>query len=183
MIKKIRCFYNEAIRTEAKIVIVPTQIILWVLLMTQNTYCNFYRAPSECLLCLDEAYSDFLDDNMIPQISIDQPNIIRMRTFSKAYGLAGLRCGYALACKSLIKSFDKIRNHFGVNRLAQSAALASLRDKENIPKIKKKVRESLGKLSEIAIKNDCIPIDSSANFVSIDCRRDESFAKKIVLTS
>ena len=52
--------------------------------------------PETTLLCLDEAYIDFIDDNFIPKISLDTKNVIRMRTFSKAYGMAGLRVGYAI---------------------------------------------------------------------------------------
>ena len=52
--------------------------------------------PETSLLCLDEAYCDYLSQNLIPKIPVDTPNVIRLRTFSKAYGLAGARCGYAL---------------------------------------------------------------------------------------
>ena len=57
-----------------------------------------------------------------------RPNVLRMRTFSKAYGLAGLRCGYAIGEAGAIRAFDKVRNHFGVNRMAQVAAEAALDD-------------------------------------------------------
>ncbi len=55
-------------------------------------------------------------------------NVIRLRTFSKAYGLAGLRVGYGLADAETSKAFDKVRNHFGLNRLAQVAGIAALAD-------------------------------------------------------
>ena len=64
----------------------------------------------------------------IPPLDLDRPNIIRTRTFSKAYGLAGLRCGYAIGETETIGAFDKVRNHFGVNKMAQVAAQAALAD-------------------------------------------------------
>ena len=61
-------------------------------------------------------------------------NVLRFRTFSKAYGLAGARFGYAIGEAGVICAFDKIRNHFGVNRIAQVAALAALADKAYLAK-------------------------------------------------
>ena len=82
----------------------------------------------ETLLILDEAYIEFAPDGTAVQVAIDDPRIIRMRTFSKGYGLAGTRVGYALGAQDLIGQFEKIRNHFGMNRAAQSAAEAALND-------------------------------------------------------
>ena len=58
----------------------------------------------------------------------DQPNLIRLRTFSKVYGLAGMRIGYAIADARVIATMEKIRQHFGVTRLSAVAALAALQD-------------------------------------------------------
>ena len=85
--------------------------------------------PKNCLLCLDEAYIDFVPKDLFPNISVDHPQVIRFRTFSKAFGMAGARIGYGIGEATLIKSFDKIRNHFGVSRVAQVGAITSLRDK------------------------------------------------------
>lgn len=72
--------------------------------------------PETTLLVLDEAYGEMApaDTLAAPDALIDHPNILRMRTFSKAYGLAGLRCGYCFGAADTIRSFNKIRNHFGV---------------------------------------------------------------------
>ena len=61
-------------------------------------------------------------------VAADDPRVIRMRTFSKGYGMAGARIGYAIADAPLITAFNKIRNHFGVSRIAQAGALAALAD-------------------------------------------------------
>ena len=57
----------------------------------------------------------------LPGFDVSRPNVVRMRTFSKAYGLAGLRCGYAVGHEDTIRFFDKVRNHYGMNRMAQAA--------------------------------------------------------------
>ena len=136
--------------------------------------------PKETLLCLDEAYADFLPSENIPDILENTPNVIRMRTFSKAYGMAGARIGYAIGSKELIKSFEKIRNHFGMSRISQVGALASLNDDQFIEDIIMKVKLSLESIGEIAIKNGCKVIPTSANFIAIDCCRDNLFAKKVL---
>ena len=84
--------------------------------------------PPGCLLCLDEAYVEFAPEGTAAEVPANDPRVIRMRTFSKAYGMAGARIGYAVGAADLIKSFDKIRNHFGMNRMAQAGALAALHD-------------------------------------------------------
>src|SRR5260370_39536309 len=82
--------------------------------------------PEDRLLVLDEAYSDFLDEVCLGDTV--HPRVVRMRTFSKAYGLAGQRIGYVLAAPEVIATFQKIRLHFAVNRVAQAGALAALAD-------------------------------------------------------
>ncbi len=90
----------------------------------------FYNAlPDDTLLLLDEAYADFVDErDLLP--AIFQDRLIRLRTFSKAYGMAGARIGYALATQRNVATFQKIRLHYGINRNAQIGALASLHDPE-----------------------------------------------------
>ena len=136
--------------------------------------------PKSTLLCLDEAYIDFLTPNLVPNISIKEPNVIRMRTFSKAYGMAGLRVGYAIGEQNLILNFEKIRNHFGMSRVSQAAALAALEDDEFIDKIIKKVELGKKRISKIVLDNNCKFINSYTNFISIDCLKNEVFAKNVL---
>ena len=111
--------------------------------------------PETTLLCLDEAYIDFVDDNFVPKISLETKNVIRMRTFSKAYGMAGLRVGYAIGEKNLILNFEKIRNHFGMSRISQVGALAALEDYEFISDVINKVKLARNRIADIAINNNC----------------------------
>lgn len=85
--------------------------------------------PRESLLLLDEAYADFVDEAELLDADRDD-RLVRLRTFSKAYGMAGARIGYALTTERNVRIFQKIRLHYGVNRNAQIGALASLGDDE-----------------------------------------------------
>ena len=70
------------------------------------------KLPGSCLLVLDEAYIDLAPSGTAPDLLPETDNVIRLRTFSKAYGMAGARVGYAIGPKSLMTAFEKMRNHF-----------------------------------------------------------------------
>lgn len=135
--------------------------------------------PPGCLLILDEAYSE-LCEAPLPLIADDDLRVIRLRTFSKAYGLAGTRIGYALGNVNIISQFCKIRNHFGVNKVAQAGALAALRDDEHLAKICDAVRTGRETLVQIAADHRLTCLPSATNFVTINCGRDASFARRIL---
>lgn len=86
-------------------------------------------ASIEGLLVLDEAYVEFAEGSALPLLS-DHENVLLTRTFSKAYGLAGLRVGYLLGAPEAVAILDRIRDSYNVNRLSQAGALAALREKE-----------------------------------------------------
>jgi histidinol-phosphate aminotransferase len=93
------------------------------------------EVPDDVLLVMDEAYLEFLDEpvDLVPLIRLGaRKNLILMRTFSKIYGLAGLRIGYGIADAELISALEKIRQPFNANLLAQTAALAALDDEQHI---------------------------------------------------
>ena len=136
--------------------------------------------PKESLLVLDEAYIELAPDGVAPKLDISNKNIIRLRTFSKAYGLAGARVGYAIGHTDLVKSFDKIRNHFGVNTIGQKAALAALKDQEYVSKVKVSIEQGRERINQIAIENGLNTISSSTNFVAIDCGVDGDFTRKVL---
>ncbi len=138
------------------------------------------RLPAGRLLCLDEAYIDFAPDGTAPEIDPTDPRVIRFRTFSKAHGMAGARVAYAIAAAPLAKAFDKIRNHFGVNRVAQAGALAALHDRDWIAHIRREVEAARDRIGRIACHAGLHPLPSAANFVAIDCGRDGAFAKRVL---
>ncbi|MCV6595105.1 MAG: pyridoxal phosphate-dependent aminotransferase [Silicimonas sp.] len=136
--------------------------------------------PENCLLLLDEAYVEFAPADAIPRVALDDPRVIRMRTFSKAHGLAGLRVGYAFGAREVIRSFDKIRNHFGLGRVAQAAALAALADSAWLDEVRRQVAEARDRISAIASANGLISLPSATNFVTVDCGRDGAYARAVL---
>ena len=137
--------------------------------------------PEGCLLVLDEAYIEFAPDGVASAIDINDPRLIRMRTFSKGYGMAGARVGYAIGQRNLIRSFDKIRNHFGMNRAAQAGALAALKDSDWLDSVRAQVASSRTSIDDIARKNGLSTLPSATNFVAVDCQQDGAFAQRVLM--
>lgn len=138
------------------------------------------EVPDDCLLILDEAYIEFASPDLTPNVEIDDPRVIRMRTFSKAYGMAGARIGYALGSEDLITAFNKVRNHFGMCRISQAGALAALADQDWLSEIRNKVAKSRESIGQIAAENSLVALPSATNFVTIDCERDGEFATSVL---
>lgn len=136
--------------------------------------------PETTLLVLDEAYGETAPASALPPLDVARPNVLRMRTFSKAYGLAGLRCGYAIGEDGIVGAFDKVRNHFGVNRMAQVAALAALADRDYLHSVVAEVAACRERIGAIAAANGLAPLPSATNFVTIDCGGDGAFALKVM---
>lgn len=136
--------------------------------------------PEPGLLVLDEAYAEFAPDDAIPRIDPNDDRAIRLRTFSKAYGMAGARIGYAIGPAELIAGFDRIRNHFGINRIAQAGALAALQDQDWLNHIRAEVAAARARITEIADENGLSALPSATNFVAIDCRHDGAFARALL---
>jgi histidinol-phosphate aminotransferase len=138
------------------------------------------NVPDGALLCLDEAYSDFAPAGTLPEIDVEDTRVLRFRTFSKAHGLAGCRVGYAIGEAQLINSFDKLRNHFGVNRIAQAGALAALADSKHLREVVHKVVRARARIASIAQDNQLLALPSATNFVAIDCGHDGDYAGRVV---
>jgi len=136
--------------------------------------------PASTLLVLDEAYGETAPEGTLPPIDVSRPNVLRLRTFSKAYGLAGLRCGYAVGDAALISSFEKIRSHYGVNRMAQAAGLAALADQGYLATAVGRIAAARARIADIAHANGLAPLPSATNFVAIDCGGDGAFALKVM---
>ncbi|MGW3725408.1 histidinol-phosphate transaminase [Streptomyces sp. F001] len=93
------------------------------------------RVPSDVVVVLDEAYREFIRDPEVPdgvELYRNRPNVCVLRTFSKAYGLAGLRVGFAIAHEPVAAALRKTAVPFGVSRIAQEAAIASLRAEDEL---------------------------------------------------
>jgi histidinol-phosphate aminotransferase len=129
---------------------------------------EFFEAlPNETLLLLDEAYSDFVGDDELLEPRFDD-RLVRVRTFSKAYGLAGARIGYALATPANCERFERIRLQYGVNRNAQIGALAALEDREHLAWVVEETAQALRDYDALARELGATTIPSHANFICID---------------
>jgi histidinol-phosphate aminotransferase len=136
--------------------------------------------PDDCLMILDEAYIDLAPQGTAPDIPAQTPNVIRMRSFSKAYGLAGARVGYAIGPAELIAAFDKVRNHFGISRISQAAAIAAIQDQPWLDHIRGEMDQAKAAIAQIATAHGLTPLPSAANFVTIDCGRNGDFARRVL---
>lgn len=124
--------------------------------------------PAECLFLLDEAYADFVPVDGRPVLASDDPGLVRLRTFSKAHGLAGLRVGFALAAPENVAALDKIRMHFGLNAVGLAAALASLGDLDHLAWVVAETAKGRERLASLARRYGLRPLPSSTNFVALD---------------
>lgn len=134
------------------------------------------HVPDHVMVCFDEAYVDFVDardfPHMLYPIKSGKPNVVVLRTFSKAYGLAGLRVGYGLASAKMIGYLHKIRQPFNVNTLAQVGAAAALDDRFFLWRTKRLVARGRKYLVKHLQRIGLQVIPSQANFVLVDVRRN-----------
>lgn len=124
--------------------------------------------PEESLLVLDEAYADFVPQGELVETIAKDSRIVRLRTFSKAHGMAGLRVGYAIGDSDLVATLNKIRLHFGVNIVAQAGALASLRDPDHVAEVVRQTDIGRKKLIGGATQLGIPCLESRTNFVCLD---------------
>lgn len=131
------------------------------------------NVPYDTLILLDEAYNDYLDK----KVRIDSTkflkrykNLVVLRTFSKIYGLAGLRIGYGISNSEIVSILQKVRLPFNVNLLAQRAALAALDDDDHIERSKKLNDKGLQFLTKRLRGMGFYVIDSYTNFVTFNCK-------------
>ncbi|MEL6645831.1 MAG: pyridoxal phosphate-dependent aminotransferase [Pseudomonadota bacterium] len=136
--------------------------------------------PDGTLLILDEAYVDCAPERTASPIDTSDARVLRMRTFSKVYGMAGARVGYAIGHRDTVRAFEKIRNHFGMNRIAQAGALAALQDSVWLAEARARIERARDRIAQTAQDNGLRPLPSATNFVTIDCGRDGAFAKALL---
>jgi histidinol-phosphate aminotransferase len=127
------------------------------------------------ILVLDEAYFDYVSEKDYPEgtsLLRNDLNLIALKTFSKIYGLAGLRIGFAVAHGDLIGLLERVRDPFPVNRIAQAAALAALRDEDHVERVLRTNEEGkaflYGEFERLKI--DYVP--TQANFIFVDFNKD-----------
>ena len=119
--------------------------------------------PGDTTFLYDEAYHEFAPPEAVLPLEVRDPRLIRLRTFSKAYGLAGARIGYCVA-DGVAAKMDKIRQHFGLNVVAQAGALAALRDDAHLRKVVREVAAGREEYYWVAAAHGQPCVESATNF-------------------
>jgi len=166
----------EAITPKTKLIVIcnpnnPTGTVL-----TPHEMEDFLkRLPEGVIAILDEAYIDFTEPDKIPPtltwIEEGYP-VISLRTFSKAYGLAGMRIGYAMASEEIIQYLYRAREPFAVSTLAIKAAVGALSDMEHYQRVTRSIKEEREKLQKTFAKRGLEYITSQANFIFVNLVTD-----------
>ena len=161
---------QQAITPKTKLVFIANPNNPTGTYVAANEIYGFLQAiPDNVIVVLDEAYVEYGDNE---QNSIDWlkefPNLIICRTFSKAYGLAGLRVGFALSSPEIADLLNRLRRPFNVNHLAMSAAIAALGDEDYLQRAKQVNAEGMQQYIEGFNKLGLSYIPSKANFICVD---------------
>lgn len=141
-------------------------------------YTFLSEVPETVIVVLDEAYRDFMDSEMQVDVysliknSKDRCGVVALRTFSKAYGLAGLRVGYGLMSAEVAGYLHRVRQPFNVNQLAQVAAVAALKDTEFYEQTLQKTKAGMVWLQEKIDNMGCVSYPSQTNFFLVDVKGD-----------
>jgi len=131
--------------------------------------------PDDILIIADEAYFEYVRVENYPNsldYQKDRPNLITVRTFSKIYGLAGLRLGYAVASESITSYVNRVREPFNVNSLAQVAAIAALDDEDHVTRTNEVNQNGMLFLEQEFKELGVTFFKSYTNFILIDLKRD-----------
>jgi histidinol-phosphate aminotransferase len=181
----LEAFYNN-INERTKVIWIcnpnnPTGTIV----KRKELYDFIKSVPSHIAVVVDQAYKEYIDDPEYPDATewlYEFENLIVLQTFSKIYGLASLRIGYAIASEEIIEKLNRVRPPFNVNHLAQIAASAALDDEEHVKKAKELNKKSLEFFYKNFEEMGLFYIKSYGNFVMVDVKKDAvDVFKKLLL--
>ncbi|HHX97079.1 MAG TPA: histidinol-phosphate transaminase [Clostridia bacterium] len=144
---------------------------------------NFLKkVGEETLIILDEAYIDYVQAENFPcsrKLVKKYPNLVILRTFSKAYGLAGLRVGYAVSATKTIRQLEKVRPPYNVNTLAQEAAYVAFQDKKYLTRVIKETCEEREYLIRELTPKGLRVLSSQTNFILINIKNSPVVWEKL----
>ena len=159
--------------------ITPSTRIVWVanpnnptgtLAKPDDVRALVEQVPDDVLLVMDEAYYEFLDEpvDLLPLVrSHDKPKLLLMRTFSKIYGLAGLRIGYGIGHPDFVSALEKVRQPFNTNAVAQAGAMAALDDDAHLAATRSTNADGLKFFEALCVEQGIEFVPSYANFVML----------------
>jgi len=144
--------------------------------ITRNEFLAFaYQLPQDVIIVVDEAYIEFVRDGSVFN-SLDDPlkdpRVVTLRTFSKAYGLAGFRLGYGIMDREVAEILNRIRQPFNVNALAQVAGEAAISDDEFLKKSIQTIHGGIDYLTAELTKMGLAPLPTQSNFLMMDLKTD-----------
>ncbi|HKK98765.1 MAG TPA: histidinol-phosphate transaminase [Desulfotignum sp.] len=146
--------------------------------ITRDAFQKFAaKIPSDVLIVVDEAYMEFVRDPRVfnsLEKPLQDPRIVTLRTFSKAYGLAGFRIGYGIMEKETARILNRIRQPFNVNGLAQAAAQAALADQVFLQHGVDVIHQGIDFLTAQLSAMGLSPLPTHANFLMVDVKTDAS---------
>lgn len=128
------------------------------------------RIPKQVIVVLDEAYIEYVDAPDFPNGLLDfpgRPRLVVLRTFSKAYGLAGLRVGYGVMDPELVDYVERVRQPYNVSAVSQAAAVAALEDREHVERSRRMVRDGMAQVVEGLAELGLAHVPSQANFIVV----------------
>ncbi|MBN2468667.1 MAG: histidinol-phosphate transaminase [Deltaproteobacteria bacterium] len=162
---------KEKIGPRTRIVIINNPNNPTGTIVRKTAFEQFIRSiPENIVIIVDEAYGEFVTDPDFPQghhYLTDKPWVITMKTFSKAYGLAGLRIGYGIAAPEIMHYLNRVRQPFNVNLLAQVAACAALTDHDHVIKTLRTVNDGLHYFYQNLKQRNIEFIPTQANYLMI----------------
>lgn len=173
--------WAQALRQPAKMVVFSNPANPVGCMLGRDAFTRLIAmTPRDCLLVIDEAYYEYCvadpdyPDSLALLHEQERPWIV-LRTFSKAYGLAGLRVGYGLACHAeLVALLDRVRTPFNINRAAQAAALAALDDDAHMARSVEYVTQQRDRLAEQLRAMGWFVAPSQANFLFFNARQESA---------
>ena len=160
-----------AITTSTRIIFVANPNNPTGTIVSAEALQNFIQAvPPHVVIALDEAYIEFLEqklDLVAEVVTGLRPNLILMRTFSKIYGLAGLRIGYGIGHPELIAALEKVRQPFNINAISQAGALATLDDARHVEKTQRINKRGIKFFTRACKQMKLEVVPSAANFILV----------------
>ncbi|MFC2171095.1 histidinol-phosphate transaminase [Acidobacteriota bacterium] len=165
-----------AVRENTRIIFIDNPINPTGTYVTREQMDRFFDSvPADVLVVVDEAYKEYIDKDDYPDATEyikEGKNVAVLRTFSKVYGLAGLRIGYCIAQPEVIEGLNKIRPPFNTSSLAQKAASAALDDTEHVERSKELTLKEMSFLERELTRRRYDYVPSVANFILVDIGMD-----------